>query len=45
LLRNEAAFPPAACEAPPLQRSVRWLAAGVVFALLFVLVLGPGVRF
>jgi hypothetical protein len=45
LLRNETRFPPHAGPEPDLPRSTSWLAAGVVVALLFVLVLGPGVRF
>ena len=45
LLRNEKRFPPREREAPPLPRSIPWLAAGAVVALLFVFVLGPGIRF
>lgn len=45
LLRNERRFPP--CNRPPLRvrRSGSWLAAGVAVALLFIGVLGPGIRF
>jgi len=45
LLRNETRFPPREGEPPPLPRSTAWLAAGAVVALLFVFVLGPGIRF
>jgi hypothetical protein len=45
LLRNETRFPPHEGEAPPFPRSVPWLAAGLVVALPFVFVLGPGIRF
>ena len=45
LLRNEARFPAFAEAAPPLPRSVPWLAAAVLVALAFVFVLGPGIRF
>jgi hypothetical protein len=45
LLRNETRFPPREGEPPPLPRSTSWLVAGAVVALLFVLVLGPGIRF
>jgi len=45
LLRNEARFPPEAGAAPAFPRSVAWLVAGVVVALLFVFGLGPGIRF
>jgi hypothetical protein len=45
LLRNEARFSPQGGEAPSIPRSLPWLAAGVVVTLLFVGVLGPGVRF
>jgi len=43
LLRNRQRWPPAAEDAPPLARSPAWLAAGLAAALVFVLVLGPGV--
>ena len=45
LLRNETRFPPDPGDAPALPRSVPWLVAGVVVTLLFVFVLGPGIRF
>jgi hypothetical protein len=45
LLRNQTRFPVRADPAPDLPRSTTWLATGMVVALLFVLVLGPGVRF
>ena len=45
LLRDETQFPPHASAPPPLPRSLPWLAAGVVVTLLFVGVLGPGIRF
>jgi hypothetical protein len=45
LLRNETRFPPHEGEAPPFPRSIPWLAAGLVVALPFVFVLGPGIRF
>ena len=45
LLRNQRRFPPWDGQAPPFQRSIPWLVAGVVVALLFVFVLGPGLRF
>jgi hypothetical protein len=44
LLRDEARFPRRA-PTPSLPRSAAWIAAGTIVALLFVLVLGPGVRF
>jgi hypothetical protein len=44
-LRNETRFPPHASEAPTIPRSIPWLAAAVAVALLFVGVLGPGIRF
>lgn len=45
LLRDERRFPPH--DGPPLsiRRSIPWLAAGSAAALLFVGVLGPGIRF
>jgi len=45
LLRNGTRFPPREGEPKALQRSIPWLAAGAVVALVFVLVLGPGIRF
>ena len=45
LLRNETRYPPREGEALALPRSVPWLAAGLLVALLFVGVLGPGIRF
>jgi hypothetical protein len=44
LLRNPARFPVHGGEPQPLPRSLGWLAAGVVVALVFVAVLGPGIR-
>lgn len=44
-LRNEARFPPHPGEAPSIRRSVPWLAAGLVVALMFIGILGPGIRF
>jgi hypothetical protein len=44
-LRNETRFPPQAGEPLQLPRSVAWLATGTLVALLFVGVLGPGIRF
>lgn len=44
LLRDERRFPTLQREAPGLPSSASWLAAGALVALLFVLVLGPGVR-
>jgi len=43
-LRNERRFPPHPDPAVVIPRDTAWIAAGVVVALLFVLVLGPGVR-
>jgi len=45
LLRNERRFPPHDGPTLRIPRSAAWLAAGVVVALLFVGVLGPGIRF
>ena len=45
LLRDERRFPPHDGPALRIPRSVPWLAAGVAIALLFVGVLGPGIRF
>jgi len=45
LLRNERRFPLAADPAIRIPLSIPWLAAGVLTALLFVGVLGPGLRF
>ena len=45
LLRDETQYPPHAGGALRLPRSIAWLAAGAVVALLFVGVLGPGIRF
>ena len=45
LLRDERRFPPHDGPALGIPRSVPWLAAGAAIALLFVGVLGPGVRF
>lgn len=45
LLRDQAQRPGFDGPATSLPRSVGWLAAGVVVALLFVCVLGPGIRF
>ena len=44
LLRNERRFPPPADPGPGIPRTVPWLAAGALVAILFVFVLGPGVR-
>ncbi len=44
LLRNERRFPPHPDPAVVIQRSAAWLAAGAVVALLFVGLLGPGLR-
>jgi hypothetical protein len=44
-LRNERRFPPHHGPAPGIPRSPAWLAAGAAIALLFVGVLGPGIRF
>jgi len=45
LLRNELRFPAHDGPALRIRRSAPWLAAGVAIALLFVRVLGPGIRF
>lgn len=45
LLRDERRFAAHESEALGLPRSTGWLAAGAVVALLFVFVLGPGIRF
>jgi len=45
LLRNERRFPPLDGPTLLIPRSVPWLVAGVAVTLLFVLVLGPGIRF
>ena len=45
LLRDERRFPPSPDPAPGVPRSAAWLAAGVAIALVFVGVLGPGIRF
>lgn len=45
LLRHEARFPPHPGDVPSIPRSIPWLATGVVVTLLFVGVLGPGIRF
>ena len=45
LLRNERRFPPHEGPALRIPRSAPWLAAGVAVALLFIGVLGPGIRF
>lgn len=45
LLRDERRFPPHDGPALAIPRSVPWLAAGAAIALLFVGVLGPGIRF
>ena len=44
LLRNQHRFPPDDGAPLRIPRSAPWLAAGVAVALLFVGVLGPGIR-
>ncbi len=45
LLRDERRFPPRDGPTLRIPRSVPWLVAGAAIALLFVGVLGPGIRF
>ena len=45
LLRNRERFPPGAAPAESIARSWPWLIAGAIVALLFIAVLGPGIRF
>lgn len=45
LLRDRERFPPAAGEPLGIARSWPWLVSGAIMALLFIGVLGPGIRF
>ena len=45
LLRNRERYPPAARRPLGIARSWPWLIAGAIVALLFIAVLGPGIRF